>query len=49
MKENNEKKIKVPKEKRKKVDRVTANHSLSSTAIQSCSNIPFPCFLCLGM
>ena len=32
----------------KKVDRVTANHSLSSTASQGTSNIPFPCFLVLG-
>ena len=31
-----------------KVDRVTANHSLSSTASQGTSNIPFPCFLVLG-
>ena len=31
-----------------KVDRVTANHSLSSTACQGTSNIPFPCFLVLG-
>ena len=32
----------------RKVDRVTANHSLSSTASQGTSNIPFPCFLVLG-
>ena len=31
-----------------KVDRVTANHSLSSTASQGTSNIPIPCFLVLG-
>ena len=33
---------------KRKVDRVTANHSLSSTASQGTSNIPFPCFLVLG-
>jgi hypothetical protein len=32
---------------KRKVDRVTANHSLSSTASQETSNIPFPCFLVL--
>ena len=31
-----------------KVDRELANHSLSSTASQGTSNIPFPCFLVLG-
>ena len=31
-----------------KVDRVTANNSLSSTASQVTSNIPIPCFLVLG-
>jgi hypothetical protein len=36
------------KRKRRKVDRVTANHSLSPTASQGTSNIPFPCFLVLG-
>ena len=35
-------------ERQWKVDRVTANHSLSSTASQGTSNIPFPCFLVLG-
>ena len=32
----------------KEVDRVTANHSLRSTASQGTSNIPIPCFLVLG-
>ena len=31
-----------------KVDRELANHSLSSTASQGTSNIPFPWFLMLG-
>ena len=34
--------------RQRKVDRVTANHSLSSTGSQGTSNIPFPCFLVLG-